>query len=137
MVDNLSPETRRKAMQTIRSKGTKLENKISKELWHLGLRFRRNATDLHGKPDISIKKRKVVIFIDSCFWHGCDIHYRIPETNQEYWFKKINRNRQRDAEITKYYQEKGWRILRIWEHEIKNDPNGIVDRIYRFLKPNH
>lgn len=137
MTDNLSPEIRRKAMQAIQSKGTGLENKISKALWHMGLRFRRNAADLRGKPDISIKKRKVVVFIDSCFWHGCELHYRIPGTNQEYWINKINRNKQRDLETTQYYQDIGWSILRVWEHEIKKDPQGVVKQIYDFLKQDH
>ncbi|KAA8783084.1 very short patch repair endonuclease [Paenibacillus amylolyticus] len=121
MVDNLSPENRKKNMSAIRSTGTKLEDKVSRELWRKGFRFRRNSTSLYGKPDISIKKYKIVIFIDSCFWHGCKIHGNIPKSNQEYWVKKLVRNKQRDTQVNSYYESIGWSLLRIWEHKLKKD----------------
>jgi len=129
MADNLSKEDRRKNMQSIRSSHTKLEEVITKELWNRGIRFRKNVKNLYGKPDIAIKKYKVVIFIDSCFWHGCELHGNMPETNQEYWRKKLIRNKQRDIEVTEYYLRKGWYILRIWEHEINSDPQSTIQKI--------
>lgn len=105
---------------------SKLESIVSKKLWSKGYRFRRNTKDLLGKPDISIKKYKVVIFIDSCFWHLCPEHGKLPKTNLSYWKPKLERNVQRDLEVNNYYEEKGWNIKRIWEHEIKNDLDRVI-----------
>jgi DNA mismatch endonuclease (patch repair protein) len=132
MADNLTAEQRRKNMKAIRSI-SKLEEKISKELWSKGVRFRRNVKDLHGKPDIAIKKYKVVIFIDSCFWHGCELHGNYPKTNIDYWLQKLQRNKARDREVSNYYESSGWNILRIWEHEVKEDFNKVVEKIANFI----
>jgi DNA mismatch endonuclease (patch repair protein) len=134
MVDILTKEQRRKNMQAIRSKETKIENRVTKALWNRGFRIRKNVKDLFGKPDIAIKKYKAVIFIDSCFWHGCDIHGHIPKSNELYWLKKIIRNKQRDAEVTKYYFSQGWSIIRVWEHDIKNDFEDTISRISAFIQ---
>lgn len=133
MTDNLSREARRRAMQAVRPTHTALEDSVIKELWRRGIRFRRNVKDLIGKPDIAIKRYKVVIFIDSCFWHGCELHCRIPKTNEEYWIKKIIRNKQRYKEIVDYYKLNNWHILRIWEHQIQVDFSGVIDRIAEFI----
>jgi DNA mismatch endonuclease (patch repair protein) len=93
MGDVLNKEQHRKNMQAIKSQ-SQLENLVSKELWKKGLRFRKNAKDLFGKPDISIKKYKIVIFIDSCFWHCCNLHGNMPKTIRNFGginLKVINR----------------------------------------------
>ena len=126
MTDKVSPKKRSQIMSKIKSKNTKLENKIISDLWKRGVRFKRNVASLTGKPDIAIKKYKIVIFIDSCFWHGCSQHCRMPSSNRTYWEKKIERNKERDREVTNFYKEKGWHILRIWEHELKNDYENIT-----------
>ena len=133
MTDVMTEEQRRKNMQAIRSV-SKLEGIVSKELWKRGLRFRRNTKNLFGRPDFSIKKYKVVIFIDSCFWHCCPLHGNMPKTNPEFWEKKLERNKERDEEVNQYYVEKEWRIKRIWEHEIKNDLDGVIDDIVGFIE---
>lgn len=133
MVDTLSKEQRRKNMQAIRSQ-SKLENQVSREIWKRGLRFRKNDKSLFGKPDISIKKYKIVIFIDSCFWHSCPIHGNMPKTNVEYWEKKLNKNIRRDLEVNQYYKEKGWNVLRIWEHNIKKDFQNTIEQIIQFIR---
>lgn len=133
MADKVSSETRRKIMQSVKSKNTKLENAIIKELWRRGLRFRRNVKELPGKPDIAIKKYKVVIFIDSCYWHGCDLHCRLPQTNRDYWVNKIEANKARDASITGYYNSNGWNILRIWEHRLKDDFIDTIEEVLEFI----
>lgn len=132
MVDNLTEEQRRKNMRAIRSQ-SQLENLVSKALWHNGIRFRKNAKDLYGKPDISIKKYKIVIFIDSCFWHSCPIHGSRPLSNQTYWDKKLKRNKERDKEVNLYYGNNSWKILRIWEHELKDDFDGTIKKIVSFI----
>lgn len=128
-MDNLSPENRRKNMQNIRSKETKMEVRVRKALWGRGIRYRKNVKNLPGNPDIAIKKYKIVIFLDSCFFHGCPTHFVMPATNRSYWEKKITRNIERDQEINFYYQNNGWSILRFWEHETKkgNFDNLIED----------
>ncbi|AMX01122.1 very short patch repair endonuclease [Rummeliibacillus stabekisii] len=120
-------------MQAIKSK-SKLEDLVTKELWKRGIRFRKNVKGLFGKPDIAIKKYKVAVFIDSCFWHVCPLHGNVPKSNEAYWGKKLERNQNRDIEVTKYYNENGWRILRIWEHEIKEDLNSVLDKIVDTIK---
>jgi DNA mismatch endonuclease, patch repair protein len=133
MTEKISKEQRRKNMQAIRSQ-SKLENMVSRELWKRGIRFRKNVRNLFGKPDIAIKKYKVVIFIDSCFWHGCVLHGNIPKTNQEYWNKKLQRNKARDLEVEQYYLKRNWHYIRIWEHEIKKDLNKVLDKLESFIK---
>ncbi|APJ25982.1 very short patch repair endonuclease [Bacillus licheniformis] len=127
MADNMSKEKRTKTMKAIRSQ-SKLENIFTKALWKKGYRFRKNSKTLFGKPDISIKKYKIVIFIDSCFWHVCPLHSNEPKSNQDYWKSKLLRNQQRDKKVNEYYRENGWHIKRIWEHEIKeNFDKAIAD----------
>ncbi len=129
----MTKEQRRKNMQAIRSQ-SKLENRVSRELWKRGFRFRKNDKSLFGKPDISIKKYKIVIFIDSCFWHGCEIHGNRPKSNQEYWDKKLARNKERDAEVRKYYLDNNWHFKRMWEHELKEDFDKAIDSLARFIQ---
>lgn len=125
--------TRSEIMGRVRSKNTKLELTLRKTLHSRGLRYRVNSK-LFGKPDISIKKRKLVIFIDSCFWHGCEEHCRLPSTNVEYWERKISRNKERDKEVTSYYLNAGWTVIRVWEHEITKDLPSIADKIMELAK---
>lgn len=133
MTDIMSKEQRRKNMKAIKSV-SKLENIVSSELWKRGYRFRRNTKSLKGTPDISIKKYKVVIFIDSCFFHYCPLHGNMPQTNKEFWEKKLQRNVERDKEVNNHYKEKDWNLLRIWEHEIKEDLKGTLDKIAEFIE---
>ncbi|KMJ57111.1 DNA mismatch repair protein Vsr [Bacillus sp. LL01] len=133
MADNMSKEKRSKTMRAIRSQ-SKLENRLTKALWRKGYRFRKNVKDLYGTPDIAIKKYKVVIFIDSCFWHVCPLHGNMPKSNQEFWNKKLSRNMERDMEVTNYYQKYGWNVKRVWEHEIKEDIIKVVTDISLFIE---
>ncbi|UOE53597.1 very short patch repair endonuclease [Cytobacillus oceanisediminis] len=119
-------------MQAIKSI-SKLESIVSKELWKKGFRFRRNSKDLFGKPDISIKKYRVAIFIDSCFWHQCPLHAIMPKSNTDYWIKKLARNIERDKEVDEYYKKKCWNIKRVWEHEIKNDLEKVIMELGEFI----
>ncbi|GLV14742.1 very short patch repair endonuclease [Alicyclobacillus hesperidum] len=134
MADNLSPEIRRKNMQAIRSQNTIMENRVCSALWRRGLRFRRNVRNLPGKPDIAVKKYKVVVFLDSCFWHSCPQHGNAPATNMEYWSQKLHGNKARDQEVNAYYESKGWSILRVWEHDVKTDLQQTVDTIEQFIR---
>jgi DNA mismatch endonuclease, patch repair protein len=132
MADRVSKEDRSKIMKSIRSV-SKLEDIICKELWRRGIRFRRNVKSLYGNPDIAIKKYKVVIFIDSCFWHFCPDHGHIPKSNFNYWTVKLQKNKNRDRKVNEYYISQGWNLMRIWEHEIKTDLSKVVDDITKFI----
>lgn len=132
MSDSMSKEQRSKTMGAIRAQ-SKLENIFSKSLWRRGLRYRKNVRKLKGTPDIVLQKYKIVIFVDSCFWHGCPLHFKRPKSNQEFWDKKIARNKERDKEIDEYYIEKGWNVKHIWEHEIRTDLEGTADRTMKFI----
>jgi DNA mismatch endonuclease (patch repair protein) len=116
MTDKFSKEIRSMIMSRIRSTETNLEIQFRKELWNKSIRYRKNDKSFYGNPDLSNKKKKTVVFLDSCFWHGCDLHCRLPKSNTDYWEKKIIRNRKRDQEVTQYYEKQGWKIIRLWEH---------------------
>lgn len=133
MADKFSGEIRSKIMRSIKSK-SKMEDRVCRELWNRGFRFRRNVRDLQGKPDIAIKKYKVAVFLDSCYWHLCDIHGHIPQSNVEYWSKKLLRNKERDRTNTESYIISGWHVLRVWEHQIKDDFIGTIEMIASFLE---
>lgn len=121
-------------MQAIKGKKTRLEQSVFSSLWKRGYRFRTNVKDLKGKPDIAVKKYKAVIFIDSCFWHGCSMHFRLPEANRNFWGIKIGENILRDDSVTEYYVNRGWNILRVWEHEIKQEPEQALNKLEYFLR---
>lgn len=120
MPDTLTKEQRHHCMSSIRSKNTKPEILVRKELFKRGFRYRINVRKLPGKPDIVLPKYKTAIFINGCFWHGhggCR-HFIIPKTNAEYWISKIRSNQQRDKESISKLQKAGWKVLTIWECEL-------------------
>lgn len=135
-MDNHTSEQRRKNMQAIRSKDTKIEIVLRKELWKKGYRYRKNYKKLIGKPDIVFTSKKIAIFCDSEFWHGKDYHSCVDriDTNAAYWKKKIKRNIERDIEVTKTLEEQGWIVLRFWESEILKETNKCVELIEKSLQ---
>lgn len=134
MVDIFSKETRSKIMSSIRGKNTLIEDMVAKELYNNQIRFSKNVKSLLGTPDIAIKKYKIVIFLDSCFWHCCPEHFKMPKTNKEYWQNKIAKNIQRDAKIMQYYKDNNWNILRVWEHEIMQNFKETINKIITFIQ---
>lgn len=103
-------------MAGIRSKNTRPELLIRKALHAKGFRFRLHVKDLPGKPDLVLKKYKVVIFVHGCFWHGHNCYlFKIPQTRTEFWLEKIQRNIINDEKVILALQEKGWRIANVWE----------------------
>ena len=129
MTDIFSKKKRSEIMGKVKNKDSKIETDFRKALWKKGFRYRKNVTNYFGKPDLVLKKHKTVIFIDSCFWHGCKKHRPLPTTNRKFWKNKINRNKERDREVSKYYRKLGWKIIRVWEHEIKNNLNRAVKKL--------
>ena len=75
---------------------------------------------LPGSPDFAFPKRRIAVFLDGCFWHGCDRHFRLPVANRPYWLNKVERNRCRDRRTTRALRAAGWRVLRVWEHSLGN-----------------
>ena len=92
-------------MRLVRSKDTRIEKDFRKAFWKLGYRYRKNVKNYFGSPDIVLKKYKTVIFIDSCFWHGCKKHCRMPSSRRKYWVSKIERNARRDREVKRHYKK--------------------------------
>ena len=129
MTDVLTPEQRRKNMSRIRGKNTSPEMKLRKMLWESGIRGYRVHYKLPGKPDIVFTRKKVVVFVDGCFWHKCPVCFRPPETNAEFWNDKLQKNVERDLKVTKELEDLGWTVLRFWEHEVKKTPEDVVARI--------
>lgn len=134
MADVLNPEQRKRNMQAIRATRTSIEEKVTRDLWTRGFRFRKNVPHLFGKPDIAIQKYKLVIFIDSCFWHGCKLHGNVPRTNEAFWLRKLARNAERDQEVLDYYQNRRWSVLRVWEHEIRKDYDKTLEKMIEFIE---
>ncbi len=121
MTDIMTPEQRHRCMAAIKGKDTKPEILVRKYLFSRGLRYRVNDKKLPGSPDIVLKKYGVVIFIDGCFWHGhkgCK-YYKLPITNVDFWKSKIARNTARDYVNNVDLELAGWRVIRIWECDIK------------------
>lgn len=118
MADTVSCENRSAIMQKIRSTDTKPEMRLRRSLWHAGLRYRVHVRTLPGRPDLAIKSSRVAIFVDSCFWHGCGVHGRIPKSNVEYWTRKIASNKERDRKVNEQYQAMRWTVVRVWEHDL-------------------
>ncbi|SDB13113.1 very short patch repair endonuclease [Butyrivibrio sp. INlla16] len=130
MADVLTPEQRRKNMQHIKGKDTKIEVILRKELWKRGYRYRKNYDRLPGHPDIVITKYKIAIFCDGEFFHGKDWEVLRPRleksNNSEFWISKISRNRERDNDINKRLLFEGWTVIRFWGTDIKKKPEECI-----------
>lgn len=120
MADNHTAEQRSYNMSHIRSTGSKPEEIVRKFLFSKGLRYRKNVKKLPGTPDIVFPKYRTVVFVNGCFWHHhrCS-RFKWPKSNVEYWQKKINRNEERDQENYLKLKEAGWKVLIIWECQLK------------------
>lgn len=121
MADVHTPEQRSCNMSRIHSKNTKPEELVRKFLFSQGFRYRKNNTRLPGKPDIVLPKYKTVVFVNGCFWHGHEgcRYFVWPKNNAEFWKEKITGNIQRDKRNHHLLEEQGWRVIEIWECELK------------------
>ncbi len=121
MTDIFSKQKRSEIMSKISGKETKPEILVRKFLFANGFRFRKNDKRYPGKPDIVMPKYKTVIFVHGCFWHGHDCPAgKLPETRKEFWEKKISENVARDKRNKKELERLGWRVITIWQCELKN-----------------
>lgn len=135
-MDKHTKAQRRKNMQAVKQKDTKIEILLRKELWHRGLRYQKNSKKVFGKPDIVFIGKKVAVFCDSEFWHGHDWEKRKHDfkSHQEFWIPKIERNISRDKEVTEKLESEGWIVLRFWGNEIKKDVIECADIIEKAIK---
>lgn len=128
------PLTRSEVMSRIRSADTKPELAIRSWLWCHGVRYRLKQV-VHGtRPDLAWRNRKLAVFVDGCYWHGCPQHCRRPSSNAEYWNHKINRNMERDQKTSELLRSRGWMVLRFWEHEVSEDIVAVGKAILRSLQ---
>lgn len=126
-MDCFTPEQRSKIMGKIRGKNTKDEVRLAKALWQLGYRYRKNNRKVFGTPDFTFAKLKIAIFVDGEFFHGKDWETRKkPQTNPEFWIKKIERNIQRDIEVNAHLEAQNWKILRFWSNDIKKNLDSCI-----------
>ncbi len=135
-MDRHTPEQRKRNMQAIRNSGSNIERKLQLELWHRGLRYRKNVKSVYGKPDIVFLRDKVAVFCDSEFWHGYDWENRKKDfkSNKEFWIPKIERNIQRDIEVTEHLKTDGWIVLRFWGKDIMKNTQECADVVERTIK---
>lgn len=141
MADVLTKDQRRKNMQHIRSKDTKIEIILRKALWTKGYRYRKNYNKLPGKPDIALTKYKIAIFCDSEFFHGKDWEILKPRLqkgdNGEFWVDKISKNITRDDEINKKLLYLGWTVIRFWGNDIKKHTDECLKVIEEVIFEQH
>ena len=138
-MDVLTEEQRHYTMQRIRSKDTKPELALRHELWHRGIRYRKNLRTLPGTPDIALTKYKIAVFCDGEYFHGKnwlngEREHVMRGDHAEFWVKKIERNIERDAEVTTKLQQAGWRVIRLWGKDILKDVSSCADKVEEIVK---
>lgn len=134
-MDKHTPEQRRRNMQAVKNKDSQIELLLRKELWCRGIRYRKNSTKIFGKPDIVFIGKKIAVFCDSEFWHGYNWEERKKDfkSHQEFWIPKIERNMQRDKEVTAKLESEGWIVIRFWGNEIKKNTAQCADIIEKVV----
>lgn len=135
-MDNHTPEQRRRNMQAIKNKDSKIEKMLRQELWRRGLRYRKNVKGIFGHPDIAFIGKKIAVFCDSEFWHGYDWDNRKNDikSRKEFWIPKIERNIQRDLEVNRKLEGEGWIVIRFWGKEIKKNTADCAQRVEEIIR---
>jgi DNA mismatch endonuclease (patch repair protein) len=129
MVDLYSPAKRSEIMSRVRGKGNKAtELALVSLLRHNRITGWRRHTRLFGNPDFVFNKEHLALFVDGCFWHSCPIHASQPRTNAEFWSEKLSKNRLRDGLVNRTLKKSGWRVIRIWQHELSASNEGRLVR---------
>ena len=128
MADRFPREVRSRIMASIKGKDTGPEIAVRRILWRHGLRYRTHDRTILGRPDVSNKGKKIAIFVDGCFWHGCPKCYREPETNKDFWRSKVEGNRKRREVVRDGLERQGFRVVEIWEHET-GSPDAVMKKM--------
>lgn len=137
MADWLTREQRSRNMASIRSKGNKTTERRFVSLMRAAhISGWRSHANLPGKPDFVFRKKRLAVFVDGCFWHGCPRCYRLPEDNRPYWKEKLLYNRRRDRRNSRQLRAKGWKVMRIWEHllESTRERAQVISRLRNILR---
>lgn len=137
MADSISSDRRSEIMSHIKSKDTSIELMVRRYLFAMGYRYRVNYKELPGKPDIVFTKKKIAIFVHGCYWHGHDCGSRYAHTSQSnktYWESKIERTKQRDQEHINDLEALGWKVVVLWECEIKLEFSKAMERVIFHLQ---
>jgi len=138
MADVFSKKKRSEIMSNIRAKNTSLETGflklLSAKIYPLGYRYKKHYGKLLGRPDVAFVKQKIAIFIDGDFWHGYKFKKTKSRLPKKYWLAKIENNIHRDKKTRAKLRKLGWKVIRIWEHEIKKNPEKIIAKIQRELE---
>ncbi|MFC2143060.1 very short patch repair endonuclease [Candidatus Aenigmatarchaeota archaeon] len=132
-MDVLSKEQRSYNMSRIRGKWTVPEKAIHNHLKGLKIKHKMHPK-IEGNPDILLKNSKTLIFIDGCFWHKCPKCYKEPQSRRNFWIPKIEGNVKKGRTVTRKLRREGWNVIRIWEHEINNNPRKIVGNLICRIK---
>lgn len=133
MPDVHTKEQRSYNMSMVKCRDTGLEVSFRKMLFASGVRGYRIHYKLPGKPDIVFPKQKLAVFVDGCFWHKCPKCFKSPESNKTFWRVKIDGNAERDKKVTAALRKSGWKVTRIWQHEIKKDINKSYQKVIKLL----
>ena len=135
-MDRVSPSTRSRNMSRIRSTGNMTTEKRFRAYlvrsrisgWHI------HGSELTGRPDFVFPSHRVAVFVDGCFWHSCPRCGHTPKSNHKYWLPKLQKNKKRDRRVSRDLRKTGWRVLRLWEHEIRRTPTQAVLRLKSYIK---
>ena len=122
-------------MQAVKAKNSKIESLLAKSLFARGHRYRKNDSIVFGKPDLTFRKIKLAIFVDSQFWHGKDWQVRKHDikSNQDFWHSKIERNIQRDIEVNRFLKQDGWKVLRFWGKQVEKKVDICILKIEKTI----
>jgi DNA mismatch endonuclease (patch repair protein) len=135
-MDLWTKQKRSQVMAAIRGRGNRATELLLVSLLRQGnlTGWRRHVT-LPGKPDFAFPSKKVAVFVDGCFWHGCPKCYTRPKTNRKFWDKKREDNMARDRRVNRQLRGQGWKVIRIWQHSLRKSPQTCLNRIRRALAP--
>ena len=127
-MDRVTKEQRSRIMSSIRGKDTKPEMRLRRALHAEGLRYRIRK-QLPGRPDIVFGPARLAVFVQGCWWHRCPKHFRMPESNVDFWRAKFDRNVERDRQVATKLRRMGWSVLHIWEHDVNGNLEASVRRV--------
>lgn len=130
----MDDQARSRLMARIRGRDTSPEVTLRKALWKDGLRYRLHHRTRAGRPDMVFLRPRVAVFVDGCFWHGCPEHYVAPRSGEDFWPRKLRENLERDRRQTLTLEDDGWRVLRVWEHEVWTNLSDVVEQVSQAVR---
>lgn len=132
--DIFTHKKRSEIMSAVKATNTRFEKNFFALLRKQGFRFQTHYKKAYGKPDIALPSKKIAIFLDSDFWHGWQYPRWSHKLTSDFWVTKINTNRDRDKKVTKRLRRGGWKVIRLWEHQISKQPEKYIAKIKRVAK---